>query len=122
MDYKKVKTDHEAITHRIQDFSTPESGNIYETVVALSKRANQISDTLKEELDTKIEEFTTQTDNLEEIFENREQIEIARYYEKLPKATLLAKHEFLNSKLYIRNPHRNRKLDTNEALNDSENK
>jgi hypothetical protein len=59
-------------------------------------------------LDSKIEEFTTQTDNLEEIFENREQIEIARFYEKLPKPTLLAKHEFFNGKLYIRNPHKER--------------
>lgn len=120
MDLKKVKTDHEAITHRIQDFSTPESGNIYETVVALSKRANQISDILKNELDNKIEEFTTQTDNLEEIFENREQIEIARYYEKLPKPTLLAKYEFLNNKLYIRNPHRFNTSVEDESLADTE--
>ncbi|MFO8086378.1 MAG: DNA-directed RNA polymerase subunit omega [Bacteroidales bacterium] len=105
MDFKKIKTNHEAITHRVEDFSTPESGNIYETVVALSKRANQISDILKAELDNKIDEFTTQTDNLEEIFENREQIEIARYYEKLPKPTMLAIHEYLGKQLYIRNPH-----------------
>ncbi|MGM0612364.1 MAG: DNA-directed RNA polymerase subunit omega [Bacteroidota bacterium] len=106
MDYKKVKTDFEAVTHRVEDFSSA-SGNIYETVVALSKRADQIATELKEELDNKIEEFTSQTDNLEEVFENREQIEIARYYERLPKPHILAKHEFLNGKMYIRNPHKN---------------
>lgn len=105
MDYKKIKTDYEAITHRIRDFSE-KTGNIYETVAFLSKRADQISVELKEELNNKIEEFTTQTDNLEEIFENREQIEIARFYEKLPKPTLLAKHEYFNNKLYMRNPHK----------------
>lgn len=105
MDYKKVKTDQEAITHRVEDF-IDKTGNIYETVVCLSKRADQIAVDIKEELNNKIEKFTTQTDNLEEIFENREQIEIARYYEKLPKPTLLAKHEYLNDKLYMRNPHK----------------
>ncbi len=105
MDYKKVKTDHEAITHRLQDFSR-EGRNIYESVVALSKRADQISAVMKEELNEKIEEFTSQSDTLEEVFENREQIEIARYYERLPKATLLAKHEYFANKLYIRNPHK----------------
>ncbi len=105
MDYKKVKTNHEAITHRIEDFST-EGRNIYETVVALSKRADQISTQLKEELNSKIEEFTTQTDNLEEVFENREQIEIARFYERLPKPTLLSTWEYYKGNLYIRNPHK----------------
>lgn len=108
MDYKKVKTDYEAITHRLQDFSR-DGMNIYETVVALGKRSDQIAETLKEELNEKIEEFTSQSDTLEEVFENREQIEIARYFERLPKPTLLAKHEYFNSKLYIRNPHKDKK-------------
>ena len=75
-------------------------------MVVLSKRANQIGTEIKTELDQKIEEFAPATDNLEEIFENREQIEIAKFYEHLPKPTLLAIDEFLNKKIYIRNPHK----------------
>ena len=103
MDYKKVKTDTTAITRKIRDFDEPTS-NIYETVAILTKRANQISLEMKAELDQKIDEFSTSQDNLEEIFENREQIEIARYYERLPKPTLIAVHEFSNEKIYYRNP------------------
>jgi DNA-directed RNA polymerase subunit K/omega len=105
MDYKKVKTETTAVT-RQKDRFYEQTGNIYETVVVLSKRANQIGTELKTELDQKVEEFTPATDNLEEIFENREQIEIARFYERLPKPTLLAIDEFLNGKTYIRNPHK----------------
>jgi len=103
MDYKKVKTDTVAVTRRIRDFDEP-TGNIYETVAILSKRANQISLEMKEELNQKIQEFATTQDNLEEIFENREQIEIARFYERLPKPTLISIHEFMNKKVYYRNP------------------
>ena len=105
MDYKKVKTKNYAVTRNTLDFST-ETGNIYETVVILSKRANQIGLELKDELNRKIEEFATTQDNLEEIFENREQIEIAKFYERLPKPTLLAVHEYLNNQIYYRNPHK----------------
>jgi DNA-directed RNA polymerase subunit K/omega len=105
MDYKKVKTETTAVT-RQKDRFYDYTGNIYETVVVLSKRANQIGSELKAELDQKVEEFTPATDNLEEIFENREQIEIARYYERLPKPSLLAIDEFLKGKTYIRNPHK----------------
>jgi hypothetical protein len=103
MDYKKVKAGTLAVTRNINDFRK-DTGNIYETLVILSNRANKISLELKEELNSKIEEFGTTSDNLEEIFENREQIEIARYYERLPKATLISIHEYLNNKLYFRNP------------------
>ncbi|MCD4697847.1 MAG: DNA-directed RNA polymerase subunit omega [Bacteroidales bacterium] len=103
MDYKKVKTDKEAITRKIRDFDALTS-NIYETVAIISKRANQISLEMKEELNQKLSEFATTQDNLEEIFENREQIEIARFYESLPKPTLIAVHEFINDKIYFRNP------------------
>lgn len=103
MDYKKIKTADEAVTRDIEKFSN-ETGNIYETVVVLSKRANQIALEMKEELNEKIEEFATPNDNLEEVFENREQIEIARFYEQLPKPTLIAVQEFLDSKIYYRNP------------------
>ncbi|MCD4683441.1 MAG: DNA-directed RNA polymerase subunit omega [Bacteroidales bacterium] len=103
MDYKKVKTDTVAVTRKIRDFDE-RTNNIYETVAILSKRANQISLEMKEELDQKIQEFATTQDNLEEIFENREQIEIARYYERIPKPTLISVHEFMNEKIYYRNP------------------
>jgi DNA-directed RNA polymerase subunit K/omega len=110
MDYKKIKTETTAVT-RHKDKFYEQTGNIYETVVVLSKRANQIAQELKQELDKKIEEFASANDNLEEVFENREQIEIAKYYERLPKPTLLAIHEFLNGELYIRNPHKEKATD-----------
>ena len=103
MDYKKIKTNNLAVTRNMRDFSV-KVGNLYESVSIVSKRANQISLEIKEELHQKISEFQTVNDNLEEIFENREQIEIARYYEQLPKPTLLAIHEFLNDQTYYRNP------------------
>jgi DNA-directed RNA polymerase subunit K/omega len=78
--------------------------NIYESLVVLSKRANHISANLKEELNEKLSEFSSASDNLEEIFENREQIEISKHYERLPKATLIAVQEFLEGKIYHRNP------------------
>lgn len=70
-----------------------ETGNVYETVAIISKRANQISVEMKQDLEKKLQEFASYNDNLEEVFENREQIEISRYYEKLPKSTLIAAQE-----------------------------
>jgi DNA-directed RNA polymerase subunit K/omega len=107
MDYKKIKTDVNAVTRNIEDF-TNGTANVYETVSILSKRANQIGLEMKEELNQKISEFATTTDNLEEVFENREQIEIAKYYEHLPKPTLIAVHEYINGEIYFRNPHKER--------------
>ncbi len=103
MDYKKIKTEPTAVTRRVRDFDAT-TGNIYETVSILSKRANQISLEIKEEIDSKIADFSTPSDSLEEVFENREQIEIARFYEQLPKPTLLAVQEFLNGHIYYHNP------------------
>lgn len=80
------------------------TGNLYESVAIISKRANQISSAMKEELVTKLDEFASEHDNLEEIFENREQIEISKYYESLPKSTIVAIEEFLHGKVYFRNP------------------
>jgi len=105
MDYKKIKTDTVAVTRNIEDF-TRGTNNVYETVSILSKRANQISLEMKEELNQKISEFATSTDNLEEVFENREQIEIAKYYEHLPKPTLISIHEYIKDEIYFRNPHK----------------
>jgi DNA-directed RNA polymerase subunit K/omega len=81
-----------------------ETDNIYESIVIMSKRANQLSNNIKEELHQKLSEFASSNDNLEEVFENREQIEISKYYEKLPKSTLVAVQEFLDGKVYYRNP------------------
>ncbi|RVT98311.1 RNA polymerase Rpb6 [Mucilaginibacter limnophilus] len=78
--------------------------NIYESLVIMAKRANQISNNIKEELHQKLSEFASSNDNLEEVFENREQIEISKYYERLPKPTLVAVQEFLEDKIYYRNP------------------
>jgi len=78
--------------------------NIYESIVVISKRANQIAVDVKEELNGKLSEFASNNDNLEEVFENREQIEISKHYERMPKASLVAVDEFLNDKVYFRNP------------------
>lgn len=79
-----------------------QTGNVYEAIVVLSKRANQISVEVKEELTQKLQEFASSTDNLEEIFENREQIEISKFYEKLPKPVALAIEELEHEQIYIR--------------------
>ncbi len=78
--------------------------NIYESIVIISKRANQIANNLKEELHGKLAEFASSNDNLEEVFENREQIEISKHYERMPKPSLIAVDEFLHNKVYYRNP------------------
>ncbi|MGO1243532.1 MAG: DNA-directed RNA polymerase subunit omega [Sphingobacterium sp.] len=78
--------------------------NIYESIVVIGKRANQIAVDVKEELNGKLAEFATNNDNLEEVFENREQIEISKHYERMPKSSLVAIDEFLNDKIYYRNP------------------
>ena len=101
MDYKKSKAPVTTITRDI-DLLESKAGNIYEAVMIASKRANQIGVEVKEELNRKLEEFANYTDNLEEVFENREQIEISRFYERMPKATLIALDELENDLLYIR--------------------
>lgn len=78
------------------------TGNLYESIAIIAKRANQISITMKEELHSKLEEFATHTDSLEEIHENKEQIEISKAYERMPNAALLATHEFMEDKIYYR--------------------
>jgi DNA-directed RNA polymerase subunit K/omega len=89
------------ITRDIEKIAAP-TGNLYESVVVISKRARQIAVNLKEELNNKLAEFATTVDNLEEVFENREQIEISRYYERMPKPTTTATEEFLEGKLSYR--------------------
>jgi DNA-directed RNA polymerase subunit K/omega len=84
--------------------------NIYESIAIISKRANQISAQLKEELHSKLDEFNNDSDTLEEVFENREQIEISMHYERLPKATLIATQEYLDDKIHFRNPDKEKRL------------
>ena len=102
MDYKKTNAATTTETRNINDFDQ-ETENIYESLVIASKRSNQIALELKEELNKKLDEFASYSDNLEEIFENREQIEISKFYEKLPKPTLIALQEFLENKIEFRN-------------------
>ena len=78
------------------------TGNLYESIAVISKRANQINIALKEELHNKLEEFASHTDSLEEIHENKEQIEISRAYERMPNPAILATHEFIDNKIYYR--------------------
>ena len=102
----KIKTETTVVTRQKDQFYKG-TGNIYETVAILSIRANQIAAEMKSELAQKIDSFATTTnDSLEEVFENREQIEIAKFYERLPKPTLIAIHEFLHDEIYFRNPNK----------------
>ncbi|MBP5561532.1 MAG: DNA-directed RNA polymerase subunit omega [Muribaculaceae bacterium] len=102
MDYKRSNAPLSTTVHDLIDLAKP-TGNIYETVCIIGKRANQISSEMKEDLEKKLKEFATMNDNLEEINENREQIEISKYYEKLPKPTLIATKEYEEGKLAFRN-------------------
>lgn|SRR5574344_261829 len=108
MDYKKTKAGNFAITRNLREFDQ-ETDNIYESVVVIAKRSNQISTDIKEELSQKIQEFATTIDaaSTEETFENKEQIELARYYEQIPKPTLIATEEFLNKEVYFRESDKN---------------
>ncbi len=103
MDFKKSNATANVKTLNIRQVSDG-ADNIYQAVIICAKRANQISVDIKQELSQKLEEFASYTDNLEEIFDNREQIEISRYYESLPKPTALAIEEYLNGELYFRTP------------------
>lgn len=96
-----MATQASLITRDIDKLAAP-TGNIYQSLVVIGKRARQISATQKEELSNKLSEFASTVDNLEEIFENREQIEISKYYERMPKSMSVATDEFLEGKLYIR--------------------
>ena len=103
MDYKKTNAPSNTITRHMVDLCE-DTGNVYETVAIIGKRANQIAVEMKNDLSKKLQEFASYNDNLEEVFENREQIEISRYYEKLPKPTLIAAQEYEEGKVYYRNP------------------
>ena len=99
MAYKDSTAERTTITRSLRELES-ETSNIYETITVLSKRSNQINVEMKEELNQKLDEFATSTDNLEEIFENREQIEVSRYYERLPKSGAIAIQELENEKYF----------------------
>lgn len=107
MDYKKSNAPLNTVTRDLVEMAES-TGNIYETVSIIAKRANQIAGEMRHDLEKKLQEFASLNDNLEEVNENREQIEISRYYEKLPKPTLIATQEYIDGKLYYRNPSKDR--------------
>ena len=110
MDYKKTNAPLNTTTRDLVKMAEP-TGNIYETVCIIAKRSNQIAGEMKHDLEKKLQEFASLNDNLEEISENREQIEISRYHEKLPKPTLIATQEYLEDKIFWRNPATDKNLD-----------
>ena len=103
MDYKKSNAPNNTITWDTKALGDI-TGNLYESIMIAAKRSNQISVEMKEELNRKLQEFASYTDNLEEVFENREQIEISKFYERLPNPTSLAVTQFMEDKVYYRNP------------------
>ncbi|MCQ2278905.1 MAG: DNA-directed RNA polymerase subunit omega [Bacteroidales bacterium] len=126
-DVKRVTVNNTTVTRDIYDF-TNQTGNVYETVAMLSKRANQISLDMKRELHKKIEEFSNVIDTMDEVYENREQIEVVRHFERMPKPTLQATQEYLDGEIYYRNPAKEdqtqQKFEAleNEAIADTETK
>ena len=102
MDYKNTDAALTTVTYDKSKIEEP-TNNIYESIAIMAKRATQINEDLKKELIDKLEEFATHNDSLEEVFENKEQIEVSRFYEKLPKPTALAVQEWLENKIYHRN-------------------
>ena len=105
IDYKQTKAPKTTITRDLNEL-TEKVGNVYETVAIIGKRSNQISTALKKELDAKLQDFSVPQDSIDETFENKEQIEISRYYEQLPKPTLRAAKEFEDGEVYFKNPSR----------------
>ena len=99
MDYKKSNAPLNTVTRDLVELAE-DTGNVYETVCIMAKRANQIAAEMRHDLEKKLQEFASLNDSLEEVSENREQIEISRYYEKLPKPTLIATQEFIDGNLY----------------------
>lgn len=102
MDYKKSNAPVGTITYNRNEIDAP-TENLYEAISTIAKRTDQINSEIKKELIEKLEEFATHTDSLEEIFENKEQIEVSRFYERLPKPHALAIQEWLENKIYYRN-------------------
>ena len=113
MDYKKTKAPINTVTRDVNAL-TEEVGNVYETVVILGKRANQIGTALKRELDAKLQDFSLPQEGIDEVFENKEQIEISKSYERLPKPTLIATQELIDHELVYKNGSRDAALEDEE--------
>ena len=109
MDYKKTKAPKTTITRDLNKL-TEKVGNVYETVAIIGKRSNQIANSLKKELDTKLQDFAMPQDALDDTFENREQIEISRSYELLPKPTLIATQELIDDQLVFTGKNKDEQL------------
>ncbi|WP_329905238.1 DNA-directed RNA polymerase subunit omega [Porphyromonas pogonae] len=109
MDYKKINAPQDTVTRDMVRLSE-DTENVYETVMIIAKRANQLSQEMKHDLERKLQEFSSYSDSLEEVFENREQIEISRFYEKLPKPTLIAAKEYEEGMLYYSMPGKAKKI------------
>ena len=103
MDYKKTTAPENIITRDMIKLGET-TGNVYETVRIIGKRSNEISVDIKQDLGKKLQEFSSAIDSLEEVFENREQIEISRFFERIPKPTLIATEEYIHNEIYYRNP------------------
>ncbi|MEQ6124870.1 DNA-directed RNA polymerase subunit omega [Pseudotenacibaculum sp. MALMAid0570] len=103
MNYKETNAAVTTVTYD-KDAIEASTDNIYEAISIIAKRATQINTDLKKELIEKLDEFATYNDSLEEVFENKEQIEVSKFYEKLPKPTAIAVEEWLESKVYHRTP------------------
>lgn len=103
MDYKDTKAAISSITYDKNEIEAP-TQNIYKAISIIAKRAEQVNEDLKRELVDKLDEFATYNDSLEEVFENKEQIEVSKFYERLPKPTAIAVHEWLNGEVYFRTP------------------
>lgn len=101
MDFKKTTAPVNTITYDKNVIEQP-TGNIYEAITIIAKRANQINSEIKKELSEKLDEFATYNDSLEEVFENKEQIEVSKFYEKLPKPQAIAIEEWTEGKIYYR--------------------
>lgn len=104
MNFKNVKAERNTITRNTKSLEEKGTGNIFETIVALSRRSDQLSQDLKKELNDKMEEFVIPNDTLEEVFENREQIEISKFYERLAKPQAIAIKELEEDNIYMRKP------------------
>lgn len=109
MDYKRTKAPKNTMTRDMSQL-TEKVGNVYETVAIIAKRSNQIATTMKHDLDAKLQDFSVPQEAIDETFENREQIEISRSYERLPKPTLIATQELIDDQLIYRSGNRDEAL------------
>jgi DNA-directed RNA polymerase subunit K/omega len=116
MNFKNVKAERNTITRNTKNLEVQGTGNIFETIVVLSRRSDQLSQDLKKELASKMEEFVIPNDTLEEVFENREQIEISKFYERLAKPQSIAIKELEDEQIYVRQPEEEINFEDDDAV------